>query len=692
MLAPGGRDLQHLLVRKLMDHPRLLAAGGDLRIQLHHHLIQIRRVKLPQLHPDQTAWVTERGVFRARRIAHIGARRIAAMLIGKFAFQHDELFAPGVAVARKPGFRRVAHQAGGHRHLITHPIEHHPPHAGLGRIPPGPLGRCHQGPFTEIGSNMHAFGCSVYILADPGNDTFAEPTSMKELETKYLLVRGRRPQKALRRLLQDLAWAGFQIQPKTTRLVHDVYFDTAAERLRRAGWSLRCRHKSLALVLTCKQLGQSDDGFFERREIEQTTLHESPQLDSLEEGPVRSLLQRYVPGSAELKPLFALNNERSTYHISHPDHPRALIEMVFDRVRIDDAKPLRYVEFEGELKQGPVAILETFSGVLAAHPDLVQSRTSKFHRGLFNTRGVVDVGDRTRDLMSPADAWSKLGASYLAEQMHALAAYEPYAYEGLHPEGVHQMRVATRRLRAALKAFGGVLPKTEARSLAAEAGWLCDVLGAVRDLDVQLEHLHGYRRALPKGRRHSLDAYEQHLERNRLRARRCLNTALDSNRFRRFQASYLALQSQARAIDPAASPTIAEFAHGYVPKRLAGVRREGRKIHPGSEAEVYHRLRIRIKKLRYGLEILNGPYGTELARASKSLRRLQAHLGDHQDACVAEEALTHYRDTQSESGREARTFDRLITAERDRAEKLRRRFPDDWERFEKESRKLKRLF
>jgi CHAD domain-containing protein len=515
---------------------------------------------------------------------------------------------------------------------------------------------------------------------------------MKELETKFLLARGRRPQKALRRLLQDLAWAGFQIQPKTTRLVQDVYFDTKDERLRRAGWSLRCRHKSLALVLTCKQLGQSDDGFFERREIEQTTLHETPHLDSLEEGPVLSLLRRYLPESAELKALFTQDNERSTYHLSHPDHPRATIEMVFDRVRVDGRETLRYVEFEGELKQGPIAILEAFSAVLAAHPDLSQSRTSKFHRGFFNSRGSLDVGGRARDLMTPEDAWSKLGAHYLAEQMHALKSYEPYAHEGLHVEGVHQMRVATRRLRAALKAFGDVLPEDPARSLAAEAGWLCDVLGAVRDLDVHLEHLHGYRRELPKGRRHSLDAYEQHLEGARLRARRCLTTALDSNRFRRFLASYLALQERAQAIDETTSPTIAEFAHGYVPKRLTAVRRDGRKIQPDSAPEAYHRLRIRIKKLRYGLEILNGPYGAELARASKSLRRLQNRLGEHQDACVAEDELANYRDKHAESAREKRTFDRLISSERDRAQKLRRRFRADWARFESESRKLKKLF
>ena len=515
---------------------------------------------------------------------------------------------------------------------------------------------------------------------------------MTELETKFLLARGKKPRKALRRLLQDLSWAGFHIHPKTTRLVHDVYFDTSDGRLRHAGWSLRTRHRSLALVLTCKQLNQSDDGYFERREIEQTTLHERPEMSTLEDGPVLMLLRRYLPANSELVPLFHQDNERSTYVISHPDYPRASLEMVMDQVRVDGPKNLGYVEFEGELKQGPIAFLQSFSGVLAAEPGLVQSRTSKFHRGLFNASGVAFTGDRARELMTPDDAWSRLGADYLAEQMQALTAYEPYAYEGLHPEGVHQMRVATRRLRAALKAFHDVLPKEKARSLAAEAGWLCDVLGAVRDLDVHLEHLHGYRKSLPTERGHSLDAYEQHLLAARRKARRCLHTALDSGRFRRFRLSYLSLQEQATSLDHADGPTIRTFAHGYVPRRLKAVRRDGRRINADSPPEAYHRLRIRIKKLRYGLEILEGPYGQALARATKSLRRLQSRLGDHQDACVAEETLAAYRDAHATSGREKRTFNRLIQGERDRAEKLRRRFRADWDRFETESRKLKKLF
>ena len=141
---------------------------------------------------------------------------------------------------------------------------------------------------------------------------------MKELETKYLLARGKKPGKALRRLQQDLVWAGFQIQPQSTRLIHDVYFDTADERLRAAGWSLRCRHKSMALELTCKQLAQSsDEGLFERREIEQTTLHDAPDLKTLEDGPVLELLRRYLPAAAQLEPIFSQNNERTSYRLTH---------------------------------------------------------------------------------------------------------------------------------------------------------------------------------------------------------------------------------------------------------------------------------------------------------------------------------------------------------------------------------------
>jgi len=510
---------------------------------------------------------------------------------------------------------------------------------------------------------------------------------VKELETKYLLLPGRKPGKALRRVLQALVWAGFQIHPKTTRHVHDVYFDTPDERLRHAGWSLRCRHRSLALLITCKQLASADGDLFERREVEQTTLHETPSLDTLEDGPVLELIRRYVPANAELVPCFSQDNERQLFVLTHRDFPRASVEMVMDRVRVGGESGLSYIEFEGELKQGPEAFLDEFAGVLRSQPGLIRARTSKFHRGHFNASPHTRIGDRRRELMSPDDTWTRLAADYLQEQLEALAYFEPFAYEGLHPEGVHQMRVATRRLRAALKAFGDVLPEEDAARLATEAAWLCDVLGEVRDLDVQLARLAQYRQLLPPTRQSTLDAYERHLKGSLQQARRCLVNALDGRRYVHFLNRYRRLQSDANGL-VGTGPTIRDHARRILPARLQRIRKSGRRIHPGSKPEDYHRLRIRIKKLRYGFEILEGPYGETLARVGKALRRLQGRLGDHQDACVAQTELAQYRDALATAARERQTFDRLITIEAQRAASLRDRFPKDWKRFDRAAREL----
>ena len=514
---------------------------------------------------------------------------------------------------------------------------------------------------------------------------------MRELESKFLLCPGSRPGRTRRRLLRDLVWAGFRIHPKGERLVHDVYFDTADARLERAGWSLRARHLSMALELTCKQLTSSSSGYFERLEIEQRTIHETPSLESLEEGPVLDLLRRYLPGNAELLPTFSQNNRRRRWLITHPDHPRATIELVMDRVTVDGEPPLTYTEFEGELKQGPAAFLSQFADVLQARPALIRSRSSKFHRGRFHVSPTLNICDGKRALMTLDSPAHRLAASYLGEQLKALTAYEPFAYEGLHLEGVHQMRIATRRMRAALRVFAGVLPGTGAPALAREAGWLCDVLGAVRDLDVHLMRIRDYRDVLHSGHHAALASYEARLRDDLRRARRCLASAMDSRRYAHFLSSFRTLQAEMEAYGSPDGPSIRTFAGDWVPDRLARVRRAGRKITPGSPPERYHRLRIRIKKLRYALEILQGPYGRAISGAAGTLKKLQGRLGDHQDASLAQEELAHYRDRYASGVRQQKTFDRLIRLEADRAAALRRRFPQDWRKFDRQAKALAQI-
>jgi CHAD domain-containing protein len=517
---------------------------------------------------------------------------------------------------------------------------------------------------------------------------------MKELETKFVL-RGGKPRKALRRLLQELVWAGFLAHPKGTRLIRDVYYDTADHRIKKAGWSLRARRKGSTRHLTCKQLATSSDGWFERREIEQPVAEDPCNLTTIAEGPVRELLCRFVPEQAELTDLFHQWTRRTTYLLTHPDHPRGDIELVMDRVRLNGQhRKMNYVEFEAELKLGTSKMLADFADVMLAQPNTIQARNSKYQRGLFNRDFELAIGDRKREFMTPADSWEKLGIHYLDEQLTALRDYAPYAYEGIHIEGVHQMRVATRRMRAALRAFGSVMPVEETRALIKEASWLCDVLGDVRDLDVQLEHAAGYRKRLPGRYQNSMDAYERHLQSDHRRAHRCLTAALDSRRYAEFLIDFTDL---IRALEQSggsstSTTTVESFARSYVPSRLRSIRKAGRKIDETSPDKDLHSLRIRIKRLRYQLEILSGPYGSSLKKASRHLRSLQGRLGDHQDACVARTELANYRDTQARGRREKKTFDRLIKLEDLRAEALRVRFHRDWRRFESESRKLQKVF
>ena len=82
----------------------------------------------------------------------------------------------------------------------------------------------------------------------------------------------------------------------------------------------------------------------------------------------------------------------------------------------------------------------------------------------------------------------ELAFAVLRRQLAVLRAKEPGTRLGEDPEELHDMRVATRRLRAALSLFEGVLP-VRAQVFREELGWLGRLLGAVRDLDVQLQGL-----------------------------------------------------------------------------------------------------------------------------------------------------------------------------------------------------------
>jgi CHAD domain-containing protein len=240
------------------------------------------------------------------------------------------------------------------------------------------------------------------------------------------------------------------------------------------------------------------------------------------------------------------------------------------------------------------------------------------------------------------------------QQLRALVEHEAIARQGTDPEGVHQMRVAVRRIRAALKASG--VPALDA--VQPELRWLGGVLGQVRDLDVLLGHLHGQAADLSAEERAAADRLLRGLVEQRRRARRRM---LDTFRGTRYTALLRMLteiagsdgaggaggtdgadangQVRAKKGKPPALLTVVVEPHRKLAKAV-------RKLSDDPTDEELHALRIRGKRLRYAAELAEPTGGKRVRRLIAATKRLQDVLGDHQDAVVAEQELRRLLDEQ----------------------------------------------
>jgi CHAD domain-containing protein len=238
---------------------------------------------------------------------------------------------------------------------------------------------------------------------------------------------------------------------------------------------------------------------------------------------------------------------------------------------------------------------------------------------------------RASESSKPAAAATLGETAYevLRVQFAEFLARAPGTRLGENVEELHAMRVASRRLRAALRLFRDALPK-RAERLRDELAWTAAALGEVRDLDVEAEQFSSWSRRDPRLRAAAVDA-ALHSE-----ARRRLLDTLDSPRFSRFVdrfGEFLAKGPPKR--NAAAATPVVAAAPALVRRLRKKVRAAAARLAPDSPPEVYHELRIRGKRLRYALEFLEGVYGDDAAELARRIADLQEILGRHQDASVA---------------------------------------------------------
>jgi len=427
----------------------------------------------------------------------------------------------------------------------------------------------------------------------------------------------------------------------------DRYFETEQWRFHRAGYSLHVRRvgRRRGGEATLKGLdvaAAEAPGLRSRREVS----------ESLEAADVTTLLRatgpvgervRAVAGNKPLLPLFEVRTRRRTFFLNAEGLPPG--EIALDETAINQpggGPPTRLRRVEIEVPEATLERLEPFVRELRETCALQPARLSKFEAGILSS----DLHPMPPEQFGPSAidpdmAGRAVALAVLRRHFSAMLAKEPGTRLGDDVEELHDMRVATRRLRAALSLFVDVLPET-ALKVGEELRWVGKMLGAVRDLDVQTEQLDTWLDALEEADRDAVMGLRALLHKQRESARAAMLEMLDSRRYEAFVGRFgrtVRARHLARS-GPASRPARA-LAPDLIESRFRAVLKAGARIGPASTATDYHRLRIRCKHLRYALEFLADLYPGETRPLIKRLVAVQDILGLHQDADVAIERLRH---------------------------------------------------
>jgi triphosphatase len=426
---------------------------------------------------------------------------------------------------------------------------------------------------------------------------------------------------------------------KPTRRLVDRYMDTEDWRVGQAGFVLRTRQRGRAVEVTMKDRRPADPAGLRRR-LELTESLPSGLTSLGPGGPVGRRVHA-VAGQHALLQVLEVRTRRQPFSLRAAGTEVA--EVALDDTTIvvgPHQAPARLRRVEVEVAPGWLETLGPVVQDLRESAGLSPASLSKFEAGLLaagvSVPGPPDVGPTD---IQPDATLGDVAYAVMRRQVRELFVHEPGTRLGEDPEELHDMRVATRRLRAAMDIFSAALP-SRAGAVREELRWIATDLGAVRDLDVQLQDMTEMAKWSEgwAGADHgaALGHLRTLLEAQRDEARRTLLDALDSTRWERLTAALLALARQGPSRRVAGARTPAAIA---VPRLLEerhhAMRSAAKRARRTGIAHDFHRVRIRGKRLRYLLEFTSPLYGQPALSFVKRLTQLQDTLGNMQDAEVA---------------------------------------------------------
>jgi CHAD domain-containing protein len=503
--------------------------------------------------------------------------------------------------------------------------------------------------------------------------------------------------------LEELPQVATVSEPEAETLIAE-YYDTNDLRLLKAGVTLRRREGGadegwhLKLPEGAEHTATGPAGSSSRREIRLSLDQgDRDRLDRQPTGandPVPAELARLVlvhTRGASLGPVARIETRRSTTTLRDAAGT-SLAEIAADEVAAQSLGASttlsRWNEIEVELTGGRPRLLRATAKCLRRGGLRPAGRSAKLERALgaeLATRpgggtGAAEIHRR----LTPRSPAGAVVLAFLNAQAARLKALDP-AVRRDEPDAVHQMRITTRRLRAALQEFPMAMSGLSTTHLREELKWLGQVLGEARDAEVLEQHFQTELAHTPielvlgpaKAR------VTAHFAARQAAARNAVFEALDSRRYfgvlDELDRVLDRLSRTASATGPADEVLPGAIARAY--RRARRRMRRARRTPSGAARDVaLHEARKAAKRARYAAEAVQPAFGKKARRFAKRMKAIQSVLGDHQDAVTAAAVAREIGVSAHLAGESAFSFGLLTERAHRDALEYRRQARSAWKR------------
>jgi CHAD domain-containing protein/uncharacterized protein YjbK len=249
--------------------------------------------------------------------------------------------------------------------------------------------------------------------------------------------------------------------------------------------------------------------------------------------------------------------------------------------------------------------------------------------------------------LTPTDTMAEAGRKVLGFHFARMLQNEPGTRLGEDIEALHDMRVATRRMRAALQIFGAAYVNKKIKPIARGLKLTGRALGRVRDMDVFLQKLEVYRQSLPVEEQAGVDPIIDTWQIDREKTRQEMLAYLDSKTYTRFKKDFLNfVRTEEFGAKPIPKNEPVPYQLRHIVPRIVYTRYEETAAYDtilnNASLEMLHNLRLSCKILRYTIEFFGELLGPESKLVIKEIKAMQDHLGNLNDADVAGRILRDY--------------------------------------------------